>query len=84
MKYDEADDMCPNCCTPWECYGPHLEEETPFAMRRIELQSIECDAALARAARNPEASRMGAHLPFECGCGYHAAIVKAAQEMTHD
>jgi hypothetical protein len=21
--YDEADDMCPNCITPWKCNGPH-------------------------------------------------------------
>lgn len=22
--FDEADDMCPNCVTPWKCNGPHL------------------------------------------------------------
>ena len=21
--WDEADDMCPNCVTPWKCNGPH-------------------------------------------------------------
>ncbi len=22
---DIDDDLCPNCCTPWKCNGPHLE-----------------------------------------------------------
>lgn len=26
--FDEADDMCPNCVTPWKCNGPHLSEQT--------------------------------------------------------
>ena len=26
--FDEADDMCPNCNTPWKCNGPHLWKET--------------------------------------------------------
>ena len=24
---DEADDMCPNCVTPWKCNGPHEPPE---------------------------------------------------------
>lgn len=27
MDYDPADDMCPNCVTPWKCNGPHVEPE---------------------------------------------------------
>ncbi len=23
MGFDEADQMCPNCVTPWKCNGPH-------------------------------------------------------------
>jgi hypothetical protein len=22
---EDPDDMCPNCCTPWKCNGPHLQ-----------------------------------------------------------
>jgi hypothetical protein len=29
--WDEADNMCPNCVTPWKCNGPHLSEETVAA-----------------------------------------------------
>lgn len=25
--YDDTDDMCPNCVTPWKCNGPHLTTE---------------------------------------------------------
>lgn len=24
VGYDPADDMCPNCLTPWKCNGPHV------------------------------------------------------------
>lgn len=24
MGPDDLDAMCPNCCTPWKCNGPHL------------------------------------------------------------
>ena len=28
--WDEADEMCPNCITPWKCNGPHvLGPDTP-------------------------------------------------------
>jgi hypothetical protein len=30
--FDEADDMCPNCLTPWKCNGPHLSDQTPYAL----------------------------------------------------
>lgn len=33
--FDEADNMCPNCITPWKCNGPHLSAET-VASRRHE------------------------------------------------
>ena len=26
-NWDEADDMCPNCVTPWKCNGPHIASE---------------------------------------------------------
>ncbi len=29
VAFDEADDMCPNCQTPWKCNGPHFTEFTP-------------------------------------------------------
>lgn len=25
-KQDE-DDLCPNCCAPWKCNGPHLRRD---------------------------------------------------------
>lgn len=31
--FDEADNMCPNCVTPWKCNGPHLAEQTVAAKR---------------------------------------------------
>jgi hypothetical protein len=31
--FDEADNMCPNCVTPWKCNGPHLVMETAYAKR---------------------------------------------------
>lgn len=31
--FDESDDMCPNCVTPWKCNGPHLSDRTPGAIR---------------------------------------------------
>ena len=36
--YDEADDMCPNCVTPWKCNGPHFIEFTPRYQRQREGQ----------------------------------------------
>ena len=24
--WEEADDMCPNCVTPWKCNGPHITQ----------------------------------------------------------
>ena len=27
-QWDEADNMCPNCITPWKCNGPHLSDQT--------------------------------------------------------
>jgi hypothetical protein len=33
VGFDEADDMCPNCVTPWKCNGPHLSEQTVAARR---------------------------------------------------
>ena len=24
---EPEDDMCPNCCTPWKCNGPHIPAE---------------------------------------------------------
>jgi hypothetical protein len=33
--FDEADDMCPNCVTPWKCNGPHLSEKTPAALAAL-------------------------------------------------
>lgn len=35
--FDEADDMCPNCVTPWKCNGPHLNDQTPFNLHRSDL-----------------------------------------------
>jgi hypothetical protein len=32
--FDEADGMCPNCCTPWKCNGPHLSEQTAWARQQ--------------------------------------------------
>jgi hypothetical protein len=32
--FDEADAMCPNCQTPWKCNGPHLSDQTPWALRQ--------------------------------------------------
>lgn len=29
MSYD--DDMCPNCCTPWKCNGPHTFDPVELA-----------------------------------------------------
>ena len=37
--YDEADDMCPNCQTPWKCNGPHFAEFTANALRAIEQEA---------------------------------------------
>ena len=31
VVWDEADNMCPNCVTPWKCNGPHLSEQTAAA-----------------------------------------------------
>ena len=33
QPFDEADNMCPNCVTPWKCNGPHLPEQTVAAKR---------------------------------------------------
>lgn len=33
--FDIADNMCPNCVTPWKCNGPHLSNQTE-AYRRNE------------------------------------------------
>ena len=33
QPFDEADNMCPNCVTPWICNGPHLSEQTAAAKR---------------------------------------------------
>jgi hypothetical protein len=31
MTDDElADEMCPNCVTPWKCNGPHWAEDEPL------------------------------------------------------
>lgn len=32
--FDEADGMCPNCVTPWKCNGPHLSDQTLYAIRK--------------------------------------------------
>ena len=32
--FDEADAMCPNCQTPWKCNGPHLNDQTPYALHQ--------------------------------------------------
>lgn len=29
----DTDDMCPNRQTPWRCNGPHLTDQTPYALR---------------------------------------------------
>jgi hypothetical protein len=34
QPFDEADAMCPNCQTPWKCNGPHLNDQTPWALRQ--------------------------------------------------
>lgn len=34
LGWDEADDMCPNCVTPWKCNGPHLSDETAYMQRQ--------------------------------------------------
>lgn len=36
--FDEADNMCPNCITPWKCNGPHLSGETVAAFRNAETR----------------------------------------------
>ncbi len=28
LTFDHTDQMCPNCCTPWTCNGPHVDEDT--------------------------------------------------------
>lgn len=40
---DDADDMCPNCLTPWKCNGPHvppLDEEPLADWERELLESV--------------------------------------------
>lgn len=39
--YDETDDMCPNCQTPWKCNGPHFAEFTPRAKRAAAPAPVE-------------------------------------------
>lgn len=29
LNYEPADEMCPNCVTPWKCNGPHLPHLKP-------------------------------------------------------
>lgn len=35
----EYGDMCPNCCTPWKCNGPHLQPDADPGPIELELVS---------------------------------------------
>ena len=35
QPFDEVDNMCPNCVTPWKCNGPHLSEQTVDEIARL-------------------------------------------------
>jgi hypothetical protein len=40
--WDEADNMCPNCLTPWRCNGPHLADETAYMQRLLAANRRGC------------------------------------------
>jgi hypothetical protein len=43
--WDEADDMCPNCVTPWKCNGPHeLPEHVVQALEDPDLEEAYDDS----------------------------------------
>ena len=56
--YDETDDMCPNCQTPWKCNGPHFAEFTPRAKRAATPAPVErcekCGADWTVTIHDPE------------------------------
>lgn len=31
----DADDMCPNCVTPWKCNGPHIDYDDESFLRNL-------------------------------------------------
>lgn len=43
-EWDELDDMCPNCVTPWKCNGPHFAELECPACRSARWRSVSLDA----------------------------------------
>ena len=56
QSFDEADNMCPNCVTPWKCNGPHLSEQTAAA-KRAEPPGVAAAEDLARRSRAPAEPR---------------------------
>ena len=56
QPFDEADNMCPNCVTPWKCNGPHLSEQTAAA-KRAEPPGVAAAEDLARRSRAPAEPR---------------------------
>ena len=46
LPFDEADNMCPNCITPWKCNGPHLYKQTR-AWRNFQAAQQPADFELA-------------------------------------
>ena len=52
VVWDDADNMCPNCVTPWKCNGPHLSEPTAAA-KRAEPPGVAAAEDLARRSRAP-------------------------------
>lgn len=34
-EFEQPDDMCPNCVTPWKCNGPHFAHEHDYELVEV-------------------------------------------------
>jgi|GEM_PF-4308996 len=88
-EYDEADNMCPNCVTPWKCNGPHLSDvtlatldaalATPLSSEVERLRALERVAEAARRVARPpahEATHVGHHTALRAAIADLDAKVK--------
>lgn len=73
----DADDLCPNCCTPWKCNGPHLNENEVVELRAEALGAIRRAAAHARWYDAKRAEAL-AH------CGDYKRLVEMARASKSD
>ena len=65
--YDEADDMCPNCCTPWKCNGPHIMEQTPAYQANYSVDVAGTDALIEDNIRLAQEAEVAWEAGFAAG-----------------